>query len=415
MSDLQADVAEPGPRRTTTMDYLPAPEPQRAGSALCLSGGGFRATLFHLGALRRLNELGVLGHLDMVSSVSGGSIMNAFLAARVRPWPEPGRVFPEWDRLVATPVRDFCAHNLRTPAIARSLLPWNLPHPDVAVRSLALAYERGITPAALASLPTHPSFIFCATNVVTGVNWEFRSDGMGDYLVGTAQPGNWSIGRAVAASSCFPPVFQPLPVGVAAREFKGGKYDGPNREQVIAGSTLTDGGVYDNMGLEPVWKTSRLVLVSDGGGLFAREATPNPFLLPLRYNTIIHNQAGAVRKRWLIANFEARIMSGTYWGIGSAVASYGLTGGYSKSLASQVIGTIRTDLDAFSREEAAVLENHGYLLADAAVRRHVLPGAPDQVPVADAALRPPHPEWLDEDRVKRALATSQKRTLLGRR
>src|SRR5713226_3113267 len=44
------------------------------GIGLCLSGGGYRAMLFHLGALWRLNEFGMLSKLDRISSVSGGSI-----------------------------------------------------------------------------------------------------------------------------------------------------------------------------------------------------------------------------------------------------------------------------------------------------------------------------------------------------
>src|SRR5213593_1149029 len=48
--------------------------------ALCLSGGGYRASLFHLGALRRLNELGVLSRVDTIASVSGGSILAAQIA-----------------------------------------------------------------------------------------------------------------------------------------------------------------------------------------------------------------------------------------------------------------------------------------------------------------------------------------------
>ena len=47
------------------------------GMALCLSGGGFRAMLFHTGALWRLNELGFLPILKRISSVSGGSIIGA--------------------------------------------------------------------------------------------------------------------------------------------------------------------------------------------------------------------------------------------------------------------------------------------------------------------------------------------------
>ena len=48
-----------------------APQP---GVVLCLSGGGYRAMVFHLGVLRRLNDGGYLPTLDRVSSVSGGSI-----------------------------------------------------------------------------------------------------------------------------------------------------------------------------------------------------------------------------------------------------------------------------------------------------------------------------------------------------
>jgi len=55
--------------------YLPLPPEDRRGLAICLSGGGYRAALFHLGGLRRLNELGILSSIDTISSVSGGSIM----------------------------------------------------------------------------------------------------------------------------------------------------------------------------------------------------------------------------------------------------------------------------------------------------------------------------------------------------
>jgi NTE family protein len=61
--------------------------------ALCLSGGGFRAALFHLGALRRLNELGILATVETIASVSGGSILAAHLATHMRPWPQPGTAF----------------------------------------------------------------------------------------------------------------------------------------------------------------------------------------------------------------------------------------------------------------------------------------------------------------------------------
>ena len=49
-------------------------QPEEKGIALCLSGGGYRAMLFHLGTLIRLNEMKLLPKIDRVSSVSGGSI-----------------------------------------------------------------------------------------------------------------------------------------------------------------------------------------------------------------------------------------------------------------------------------------------------------------------------------------------------
>src|SRR5207245_10527513 len=56
--------------------------PPRPGIALCLSGGGYRAMLFHLGALWRLNELAYLPKLARISSVSGGSITAGVLGHR---------------------------------------------------------------------------------------------------------------------------------------------------------------------------------------------------------------------------------------------------------------------------------------------------------------------------------------------
>src|SRR5437667_12269541 len=63
--------------------FIPSDTPERGpedGVALCLSGGGYRAMLFHLGALWRINELGYLQKLDRISSVSGGSITSGALA-----------------------------------------------------------------------------------------------------------------------------------------------------------------------------------------------------------------------------------------------------------------------------------------------------------------------------------------------
>src|SRR6516165_8769237 len=104
-------------------NFTPPPLHERKGIALCLSGGGFRAALFHLGALRRLNELGILSKVDTIASVSGGSILAAHLATQMRPWPPPGTAFDPWQEKVEAPFHQFVRNNIRTlPLLKRFLL-----------------------------------------------------------------------------------------------------------------------------------------------------------------------------------------------------------------------------------------------------------------------------------------------------
>jgi len=98
------------------------------GTGLALSGGGFRATLFHCGALWRLNELGILAKLDRVSSVSGGSITAGVLATRWRALRFQGDLAVNLGELVVEPLRAFCHRTVDAPAIGLgALLPGRRP------------------------------------------------------------------------------------------------------------------------------------------------------------------------------------------------------------------------------------------------------------------------------------------------
>src|ERR1017187_1457519 len=76
------DSPTPSPALSPVHDQPGDPAQPSDGVALCLSGGGYRAMLFHLGALWRLNELAYLPKLARISSVSGGSITAGVLAHR---------------------------------------------------------------------------------------------------------------------------------------------------------------------------------------------------------------------------------------------------------------------------------------------------------------------------------------------
>ena len=70
----------PGSAGACSLDGIDPPGAET--KAIALSGGGFRAMLFHVGFMWRLNELGILQQADMISSVSGGSILAGILASR---------------------------------------------------------------------------------------------------------------------------------------------------------------------------------------------------------------------------------------------------------------------------------------------------------------------------------------------
>ena len=81
--------------------------------------------------------------------------------------------------------------------------------------------------------------------------------------------------------------------------------------------------MYDNLGLEPVWKDHAFVLVSDAGGIsdFLADKGSIPWRIK-RYQSIQERQNRALRKRWLIGSFKQGLIGGTYWGTGSARRRY---------------------------------------------------------------------------------------------
>jgi len=392
--------------RMPTANFLPSPKRIPGSIGLSFSGGGYRATLFHLGAVRRLHEFGILPKITTVSSVSGGSILNGFIASRPA---SPFTGVIDFEQAISKPMRDFCSLDIRRWLALEAIIPGT--HNS---NGLANAYNKHLTLGKkLTEISDTPKHVFCSTDLAYGVNWMFKKAQCGDYQAGyMPTPDDWLVSTAVAASSCFPPVFKPLHLDLDPAKLTGGKDTSPNRDKCVREITFSDGGVYDNLGLEPIWKDHETVLASDGGALFPIGGDTGFSWEVGRFVGIPENQALALRKRWLISSFATtgpETMNGTYWGIGGTVAGYSQPGGYSDAVVKNFIAAIRTDLDSFSEAEASVLENHGYLLADAAIRTYVPKLLPAQVP----ALKIPHPEWMDEAKVQVALKDSSKRALLG--
>lgn len=383
------------------------------GISLCLSGGGFRASIFHLGALRWLNERGVLPQLRTISSVSGGSIMAGHLAYRFRDgWPAQPVSDEEWTDRIVEPLWRFVNRDVRTWPIVVRFHPSNWFRSWTTVEALREQYIQHLfegTDLPLAHMADRglPEFVFCATDMVFGVNWEATWQKVGNYEIGYAEPPppEWTIARAVAASSCFPPIFPPARTMVGAADLRRGAYKKKDRDARCAGVRLTDGGVYDNLGLQPVFWDKK-VLVSDGGGLLAFALLNCPWRRLTRYSALLQNGIGKLRKSWLMRDFKSNppVKEGTYWGIGD-----GSTQGppFHDEPAAEEIAGIRTDLNAFTRPEFEILQNHGYLRAADRTLRYAATFLKN--PPAIDHVQPPYPSWCDPAKRKRALRFSHRR------
>lgn len=350
---------------------------------IALSGGGFRATLFHIGSLWRLNELGILGKIDRISSISGGSITAGVLAET---WPR--LAFRDgsagnFAELVARPLVEFTKLNIDIAAIGEGvLLPGS--HPSLKVEA---AYQEHLVTGTLQDLPDNPRFVFGATNLQTGRSFRFSKPYMGDYRIGLVMNPTIALSLAMAASSAFPPFLSPVLI------------ENPGNFQAVAGADLngrpeytsqvylSDGGVYDNLGLETIWNRCRTVLVSDAGAPFSvgNSVDRDWVRQTLRALDVATDQSRGLRKRSLVDDYRRGERQGAYWGIDTSIADYELADALTcRDEVVHPLALIRTRLNSFSDREQGQLINWGYALCDAAVRKY----GPQLVPA-----QYPKPRW----------------------
>jgi NTE family protein len=348
------------------------------GVALCLSGGGYRAMLFHVGALWRLNELAWLSKLQRVSSVSGGSITAGTLGLH---WSELGfdadGVAADLQACLVQPIRKLAGKTIDVWAVIGGFLI-----PGTSISSMvAAAYRRHIFgQTTLEQLPDEPRFVVNSTNLQTGVLWRFSKPYMADYTIGVVPNPHLELARAVAASSAFPPVLSPFRLKLDPDRFEAANR-GPNyRKPYTTTAVLSDGGVYDNLGLETAWKRFATILVSDGGG----HMEPEPKIhgdwvrQAIRVNSVIDNQVRDLRKRETIAGYLRKERTGAYWGIRSHIADFGPPPGSLSCPPEQtaLLAATKTRLKAIDATLQERLINWGYAICDAAMRRWVTPHAP---------------------------------------
>jgi NTE family protein len=341
---------------------------------LCLSGGGFRATFYALGAVRYLSEARVLSSVKVISAVSGGSLAAGKLAAE---WPK--LIAGDDDAFVASVLEPMCRavgdaniRNswLRSVASGRGIGRGGRGTVlgEVLCRGLAL-------PVDLADLPDGPQVIFTSTCLQTGRAFRFARAFTGSWDSGYVEPtpAGVKLGTALAASAAFPLLLTVVQVPSEHLEL-------PTRTPPQL--SLVDGGVYDNLGLE--WfqgsgsgrptassDVDFVLAINASGSLETQARRFRPGRAIFRDLGVQYSQTLNVRVRWFVDQLKSDPGSGLYVGINRDPRRYTLLDGRTpinpqfydgalpSSLADQ-LPALRTDLDRFTHDETAMLAYHGY-------------------------------------------------------
>jgi predicted acylesterase/phospholipase RssA len=287
---------------------------------LALSGGGFRASLFHIGVLARLAELDVLRHVEVISCVSGGSIIGAYYYLKLQRLLETRDdtlTRADYVRLVQEMEVEFVSvvqHNLRNRMLFGfiSNLTVLTSRASSMTHRLGDLYDRELfariadgregRPRLLTDLKIAPGgntafvpktdnwnrrckvpiLILNATTLNTCHSWQFTATYMGEpptrsintdinanrvlrrmyhYEAPLPHRATMRVGHAVAASACVPGLFEPLAL------------EDLYKEGYV--TRLVDGGVYDNQGTASLLEQDcTVLLVSDASGQTSEELEP---------------------------------------------------------------------------------------------------------------------------------------------
>ena len=379
---------------------------------LALSGGGFRSALFHVGMLARLAELDLLRKVDVISSVSGGSIIAAYYYLKVKALlehpPESGHEPPgreAYIRLVAEIEADFLAgiqknmlmrifldpvKNARMLAAEFSnterlaeLLTTHFYQPIFQPQGAGVKHDRiplkdiPIRPIAanLAAGTRVPFLIINATTLNTGHLWQFTSVSVGeqqtehkaDHDIGFLRNFqisndrltmgqrkilyNITLGQAVAASSCVPGIFEPLQIK--------NLYEAAGKPLNVR---LVDGGLVDNQGLVSLFaENCSHIICSDASDILKPEHHPSTQFLnvALRANDILMDR---IRSKSLNELFQYGPGRFALFDMGDHETRDHIFPADSAKMV-RALTRVRTAMDAFTDREADTLMYYGYQLS----------------------------------------------------
>lgn len=371
---------------------------------LALSGGGTRAAVFHLGVIQRLAAGGLLEQVTKLSTVSGGSLVTALIFSHANlQWPTSDdylkTIFPDLERLLTS------ADLFTFKSIAQSPNEWLNVFGSRAQIVANLLEKRWSVRGFLKDLSATPEWLINTTCVETGKNWRFSQRHMGDWTVGHHYDPPFKIAEAAAASAAVPYVIGSLKLNLP----EDGWYEiNPRNEQArerkerkFSAITLWDGGAYENLGLEPLYKLDRgmidcdYVIVSDASGAMPIGKPASPLRLlkgdlsSPRLFDIASNQIRSLRSRIFVNALEKGDAVGALIRMGNSVRDIDLKtrrertwndyGLFQSDCEASLALKYPTNLSALSDENFERVARHGYEVADATLSAYCPALAPDEL------------------------------------
>lgn len=347
---------------------------------LALSGGGFRASLYHLGVIRFLHDANLLQNISHITAVSGGSVTAAHLILN-------------WDRYNGDPdsfdeaareLVQFVQKDVRNKIVRRFPLASGL---NILRQSVRMGSKRSLTRAGMLEsdyrrhlygdvgmldLPATPHVFLLSTNLNEGSLCAFHQGGMlmqrrranGELHFEQIDAGLTTVATAVAASSAFPGFFPPMELSAANLGA---------RESDFRKLSLTDGGIYDNIGLRMFhylrgkelrnqYHADELkrIFVSNAGATFKIRSEGRAgglVVTALRSTDILLDRVNQLEDE-AFRGFENAVFFPITQTVESEFAALNLPRSIQKQIA-----LIRTDMDHFSDLEVDLLVRHGYAVA----------------------------------------------------
>lgn len=287
---------------------------------LALSGGGVRAAAFHAGVLKYLAEQSLLENVVHISSVSGGSLFTGLVFHHSNyKWPNSSTYLEKTLPAIRTILTSKSIQQSAILALVLNPFNWQFILSRANVLAKVVKSLWGID-APLSKINSNLAWSINCTTGETGRRFRFKKSTMGDYEVGYATTEDFPLAKAMAISAAFPGGVGPLTIKTADYSWKKRKEWASETSETFLPPYkklhLYDGGLYDNLGLEPLFDVGNqsfkqdedvkltYLLVSDGGAPLTRQNIPHP-LNPFRFKRIADialDQTRALRVR-SFANF----------------------------------------------------------------------------------------------------------------